>query len=164
MDITSEVDGVGEGSRAFKSVLKEEMGQGPLEKDFENFQEDTPKQQAFWDPRPRARIHLPMSKYGIGYYTRNCHLGENLRLSDGYEAFLKELCFIFMISHLGTISHLLISGFLKICFFLWKSNPFLKFLDGVSYPIKTKIQKNFYWGYLVSRRMSWNLDYSLQDI
>lgn len=47
MDITSDVDGVGGGSRAFKSVLKEEMGQGPLEKDFENFQEDTPKQQAF---------------------------------------------------------------------------------------------------------------------
>lgn len=41
------MDGVGGGSRAFKSVLKEEMGQGPLEKDFENFQEDIPKQQAF---------------------------------------------------------------------------------------------------------------------
>ena len=43
--------GAGGGSRAFKSVLKEEMGQGmfegSLERDFENFQEDTPKQQGF---------------------------------------------------------------------------------------------------------------------
>lgn len=95
------MDGVGGGSRAFKSVLKEEMGQGPLEKDFENFQEDTPKNSRPSETQglgqgPNCTCLNMVLLIILGIVTR-----ENLRLSGlDMKLFSKSYVLFFMISHL----------------------------------------------------------------